>query len=845
MKHLLTGIFLLVTLAWGAKTTLPALDSVYHYYAEENYTQAAALLEQLRQQKLTPEQRFAVLLELGDYYLDKSGDYHHAESIYQSLLTEYPKHPQTSGLLYRLAITQELQEKFLEAAKNYELVATRYIKSAIGQDALEAIERCFRKNYQERVASVNGYPITRIELDDRISRNPTAYETFDKKLALLDTMINNRLLYEGAIAANIHRAPLVIRNLTDIKNRLMFQTWYEENVTSKAEPKEKELRASYARNRAKYTTPERVHGYQLVVTSRTTAESLRKILVADPTQWDSLVKKYSILPDRERGGDMGFFARGTHPREIENAAFRLKPGEISMPVAIRDTYYIIRITHREPRKVKPYEELKNQLAVELRQERTNKIYEQEIARLKKTAAVIQDTAALEQNKETLASVRGTPITRTHLEAKLNAIPPFFRGQFETPEGKQRILEQLIIEKLLLRECEKEKYWLRNRVIDQWLSRRSAILIDTYRRNQTTEKVVLDSAALMAEYQATINDFKEPTRVRCRELVVKTRQQAERLRSWAVTGKIPPLISGIVFLVKEEPKAQQLAADLAQTTNIDSLAALGGLAEPNLRLPGIPTQLIGTKELIDLTQKSLLAGPFIKSELRAFAFANLTPDDQIYAPELIEIQTPEQLQTLLGEKEKPAFTKETFDSTRIGTYARLSSQLPLRFTKELFQLPTGGVSTPYKTAAGYLVVKITAKDTAQKVEFVELIRRFSTSGSKWAGGEISLTRDDKARDKKVVDAAYRLTKGAYSPVLKLNDTTYTFIKMEEKKPAYTRPFAEVRTKIENKLRREKEKTLSDQLINDLRTKAKIEILMKEEDFKTEEPTPLPSTQPEQK
>ncbi len=50
MKHLLTGIFLLVTLAGGAKTTLPALDSIYHYYAEENYTRAAALLEQLRQQ---------------------------------------------------------------------------------------------------------------------------------------------------------------------------------------------------------------------------------------------------------------------------------------------------------------------------------------------------------------------------------------------------------------------------------------------------------------------------------------------------------------------------------------------------------------------------------------------------------------------------------------------------------------------------------------------------------------------------------------------------------------------------------------------------------------------------
>ncbi|MEO0019445.1 MAG: peptidyl-prolyl cis-trans isomerase [candidate division WOR-3 bacterium] len=821
----------IITLALGLNLTLPALDSVYFYYAEHNYSRAFDLLLALNNQRLNPAQQFALQLELGDYYLDKTKDYPRAESIYQNLLINYPKHPEAPAIIYRLALSQELQENFMEAAKNYEQVATRYLKSPYAQDALDAIERCFKKNYQERVAYVNGYPITRIELDDRISRNPAAYEPYEKKLTLLDTMIDNRLLYEAANAAGLANEPQVAKTLNDIRNRQMFQTWYERYVTDKAEPTEKELRANYKKNIAKYTTPEKVHGFQLVVASKTLADSLRAVLLADTGKWDTIVKTYSIAPDKERSGDMGLFARGVQPKPIEQVAFKLKPGEISIPIAINDTFYIIRVTEKKPKEVKTFDQVKNQIAVELRQERSNQIYEKEIARLKKAASVIQDTLAIDQNKDTLAVVNGVPITSEQLEERLNSIPPFFRGQFETPEGKRRILDQLIVEKLLLKECEKEKIWLSNRVIDQLLNRRTAILIDAYRKKETTEKVQLDSATLYAEYQKTINDFKEPTRVRCREMVTKTRTKAEQLRTWALAGRIPQMIHGIALFVSDPNKAQELAQKLKETTNTDSLASLGALAPANIRLPNTPVQNIAGKDIPDLTQPCKLAGPFTSSEFCAFAFADLSSADRLYQPELITVQTQEQLQKLLAESTLPSI-----DSSHLGTYVKLASPLPASFVKSLFKLNPGEVSAPFQTPSGYLIVKITRKDTAQKIEFTDLIRRFSVSGSKWSGGEISLTRDDKARDQKVVSAAYSLSKGAFSPVIKLNDTTYTFIKMEEKKPAYTRPFSEVKGKIENKLRREKEKELYDQLIARLREKAKIEILMKEDDFKTETTEP---------
>lgn len=836
MKKLSIQVVVLVGLIMAAQSVPPTFDTLYFYYAERQPDRAWELLQRLHSRPLSRPHQLLLSLEIGDYFLDKVNDYPRAESIYQQLLQNYPRHQLTPGIIYRLALAQELQEKYLDAAKNYELVATRYIKSSYAEDALDAIERCFRKNYQERVAYVNSYPITRIELDERISRNPSMYQQFEAKLKLLDTMIDNRLLYEAALKAGISNDPQIHKTLFDLRNRQMFQVWYDRYVTTRAEPKEKELRAYYRKNIARFTIPEKVHAFQLAVTSRALAESLRTVLITDTTQWDSIVRHYSVLPDRERAGDMGTFARGVQPKPIEDAAFQLKPGAISSPVAVGDTYYLIRITAREPQKIRPFDEVKNQIAVEIRQERANRIYEEEIARLKKSASLIQDTLALEQNRETLAMVNGVPITRTQLDERLNTIPPFFRGQFETPEGKRRILEQMIIEKLLLKECEREKIWLKNRVIDHLINRRTTLLIDAYRRRETVEKIALDSATLYAEYKKTINDFREPTRVRCREMVTRNRTRAEQLRRWAIAGRIPAMIYGIAITLSEETKAAELAALLKATTNPDSIAASAALAGFNVRLPNTPVLNIGGRDLPDLTQPCPIAGPFIQSEPVAFAFGDLTTEDRLYQPEIIRVQTIEELKTLLSNQSKPAYALEVADSTRLGTYVRLNSIFPSDLIRKLFQLSAGEVYGPVAISGGYLVFKVTRKDTAQKVEFAEMIRRFSTSGSKWGGGEISLTRDDKSRDPKVVAAAYSLSKGAFSPVIKLNDTTYTFIRIEEKKPSYIRSFSEVRGKIENRMRRELEKQLYSELISRLRTQAKIEILMKEEDFQTEPAEP---------
>jgi hypothetical protein len=507
----------------------------------------------------------------------------------------------------------------------------------------------------------------------------------------------------------------------------------------------------------------------------------------------------------------------------------MKPGQVSQPIKTDQGFVILKVTEKKPATVKPFSEVKSQMLVELRQENVNRLYEQKTEELKSKVTIVSDSNAIAQDKDTLATVDGVAITGAALRDRIEQIPPFFRSQFDSPEGKQRILDQLVLEYLILRDAEAKKTWLWNKVVDRALTQRTQLAVSRYRGMTISAKVRIDSAAVRADYKANIKDYKVPARVHAREIVTPNMHRTSEIRGWVMAGRMPVMLEGRGLLVPDKAKAAGLKQELKAATNTDSLIALYGLAGP-AALPGTPTIRAGTREVPNIAERFRAAGPYRNVREYGFGFADLSGGDELLAPEPREAQTSDELAALLGEKPKTDSTGAAIvDSAKLGAYVALDRPVPSDFVRGLFKRNAGDVGE-CELPQGIMLVKVTKKDTAQKTTFADLARRFSVVASKWSGGDLNwLTRDDKTHDEKLVRAAFGLDSGAVSQVMKLNDTAYAFVKTEEKKKGYTQPLDSVEAKIEDGMRRAQTQELDRKLIQDLRGKATVEILMKESDF----------------
>lgn len=87
-----------------------------------------------------------------------------------------------------------------------------------------------------------------------------------------------------------------------------------------------------------------------------------------------LAKKYSTCPSAERGGDIGFFPRkGATVEAFAQAAFALKPGQVSDPVKTEFGYHLIKVTEKKEAKKVEYDDVKEQVKENYIEEETGKL----------------------------------------------------------------------------------------------------------------------------------------------------------------------------------------------------------------------------------------------------------------------------------------------------------------------------------------------------------------------------------------------------------------------------------------------------------------------------------------
>jgi parvulin-like peptidyl-prolyl isomerase len=155
---------------------------------------------------------------------------------------------------------------------------------------------------------------------------------------------------------------------SELREQLLAEKYMAASRAPIAPPAEKEVRAWYDAHRADYDQPERVRALQIFVSSAEQAKSLLD-QARMGTPFEELARKYSESPDAKSGGDVGLFARGTMPKEFDEACFSLKVGQVSGVVPSPYGYHLFKVTEKRPARRRPFEEAKAEIERTLLAER--------------------------------------------------------------------------------------------------------------------------------------------------------------------------------------------------------------------------------------------------------------------------------------------------------------------------------------------------------------------------------------------------------------------------------------------------------------------------------------------
>ena len=133
-----------------------------------------------------------------------------------------------------------------------------------------------------------------------------------------------------------------------------------------------------ARQRPAHPAEDQRQRSQADATVKAKADDLVKQLrAAKGANFAEMVKKYSEDPGSEaKGGEYDGVVRGQMVPEFDKAAFSLKVGEISDPVKTTYGYHILQVLAHDQPQLKPFDEVKAQLAVEYKKQRINDLTQQ-------------------------------------------------------------------------------------------------------------------------------------------------------------------------------------------------------------------------------------------------------------------------------------------------------------------------------------------------------------------------------------------------------------------------------------------------------------------------------------
>jgi peptidyl-prolyl cis-trans isomerase D len=288
----------------------------------------------------------------------------------------------------------------------------------------------------------------------------------------------------------------------------------DEELQAYLDAHEAEVRALHEARRSEFTTPERVRVRHLLIrvedptddeaveAARKRAEDARTRIVEGASFEDVAMEVSEDPGSREKGGDLGFVARGDISGALETAAFTQEEGVVGEVIQSESGFHVVRVEGRKAAGEQPFDEVALMLARDLA------VAERARTRANTLAEALSDAVAEGESLESAARARELTLERTDLIhwrpdgfiPGLGASPEVMATAFAlTPEapssprifqvGSKRVLVQMLEKPPLdpqelaaatAAQLEQLRESRRNSLAQEWVDARRTQLVESQR-----------------------------------------------------------------------------------------------------------------------------------------------------------------------------------------------------------------------------------------------------------------------------------------------------------------------------------------------------------------------------
>ena len=203
-----------------------------------------------------------------------------------------------------------------------------------------------------------------------------------KRRVLVEYMIENQLFADAAERDKLSTGAAYEQRLSYWRRRALRDTFFDKSV--KGDVSDGVAKAFYEDQVKAMKPEEEVQARHILVDSEDKAKEIAEKL-AKGGDFAALAKENSKDPgSKDDGGMLGFFGRGQMVPQFEEAAYRLKKGEISPPIKSQFGFHLIKLEDRRDKKLPTFDDVKERIMNSMIQKKA-----QEVATALRTKAKIE------------------------------------------------------------------------------------------------------------------------------------------------------------------------------------------------------------------------------------------------------------------------------------------------------------------------------------------------------------------------------------------------------------------------------------------------------------------------